>query len=107
MRLGADEEHWHWFFRDGPGLPENRGRAEFRTEDAILAVLSRGWMRRGWLRRLLLCPPLLCMPLMTGCLYHTRKLAPVTAPQVEITTDATQLAESINRVNDSIQTLSA
>jgi len=64
-------------------------------------------MRRGWLRRLLLCPPLLCLPLMTGCLYHTRKLAPVTPPQVEITTDATPLAESINRVYNSIQTLSA
>lgn len=67
-------------------------------------------MRRGWLKRLLLSPPLpllLCLLPLTGCLYRTRKLQPVKPPQVEITTNAAQLAESINHAYDSIQTLSA
>jgi outer membrane lipoprotein-sorting protein len=64
-------------------------------------------MRRGWLRRLLLCPPLLCLPLMTGCLYHTRKLAAVKPPTTTLDADADQLATIINTTYSSVQTLSA
>jgi outer membrane lipoprotein-sorting protein len=64
-------------------------------------------MRRSWQRRLLLCPPLLCLPLTTGCLYHTRKLETVKPSGVVITADAAQLAGSINRTYNSIQSLSA
>jgi len=64
-------------------------------------------MRRGgfeaWLRLL----PLLCLPLPTGCLYHTRKLQPVTASGVVMNADATLLASILSRTYDSTQTLSA
>jgi outer membrane lipoprotein-sorting protein len=77
------------------------------ARNAVFVVLSRGWMRRGLLRRLLLCPPLLCLPLMTGCLYHTRKLQPVTRSGVAMDADATQLAERLSRTYSTIETLSA
>jgi outer membrane lipoprotein-sorting protein len=64
-------------------------------------------MRRGWLKKLLLYPPLLCLPLMTGCLYHTRKLQPVKAPDLVMNADATLLASILSRTYDSVQTLSA
>ncbi len=64
-------------------------------------------MRRGWLRRLLLCPPLLCLPLLTGCLYHTRKLQPITQSGVAMNADATQLAAILSRNYGTIDTLSA
>jgi outer membrane lipoprotein-sorting protein len=64
-------------------------------------------MRRGWLKNLLLCPPLLCLPLMTGCLYHTRKLQPLTQSGVTMTAGASQLAAILSQNYNAIQTLTA
>jgi hypothetical protein len=64
-------------------------------------------MQRGWLRSLLLCPPLLCLPLMTGCLYHTHKLQPITQSGVAMNADASQLAAILSRNYGTIETLTA
>lgn len=54
-----------------------------------------------------MCPPLLCLPLLTGCLYHTRKLQPVTQSGPAMNADATQLAAILSRSYSTIETLTA
>jgi hypothetical protein len=54
-----------------------------------------------------MCLPLLCLPWMTGCLYHTRKLAAVKPPTTTLDADADQLAAIINKTYNAAETLSA